>query len=114
VFPDGLPVNLRLIEARSFPSGVVRMCDASEHPAEVMRTEGRSHSLSLPTLTCLTRIEFASRFVAIRAARWRRPGCARNLGVRFRIRNADTSDPVSSERSYRTLLNLSNIMFYTP
>jgi dihydrofolate reductase len=34
VFPDGLRVNLRLIESRSFPSGVVLMHYASERPAQ--------------------------------------------------------------------------------
>ena len=34
LFPDGLRVNLRLIESRSFPSGVVLMRYAPERPAE--------------------------------------------------------------------------------
>ena len=40
VFPDGLRVNLRLIESRAFPSGVVLMRYAAERPAEGMSTEG--------------------------------------------------------------------------
>jgi dihydrofolate reductase len=42
LFPDGLRVNLRLIESRSFPSGVVLMRYAPERPAEGGSTEGRS------------------------------------------------------------------------
>jgi dihydrofolate reductase len=33
LFPDGLPVNLRLLESRPFPSGVVLMRYAAESPA---------------------------------------------------------------------------------
>jgi dihydrofolate reductase len=33
LFPEGVRVNLRLIETRSFPSGVVLMHYAAERPA---------------------------------------------------------------------------------
>jgi len=33
VFPAGLPVNLRLIESRAFPSGVVLLRYAAAQPA---------------------------------------------------------------------------------
>jgi dihydrofolate reductase len=42
LFPDGLRLNLHLIESRSFPSGVVLMRYAAERPAEGGSTEGRS------------------------------------------------------------------------
>jgi len=40
LFPDGLRANLRLIQSRAFPSGVVLMRYAAERPAEGMSTEG--------------------------------------------------------------------------
>jgi len=39
VFPDGVRVNLRLIESRSFPSGVVLMRYVPERPSEATSTE---------------------------------------------------------------------------
>jgi len=33
LFPEGLPVNLRLLETRPFPSGVVLLRYAAEPPA---------------------------------------------------------------------------------
>jgi dihydrofolate reductase len=42
LFPDGVRLNLRLIESRPFPSGVVLMRYAAERPAEGGSTEGRS------------------------------------------------------------------------
>ncbi len=42
LFPDGVRLNLRLIESRAFPSGVVLMHYAAERPAEVISTGGRS------------------------------------------------------------------------
>ena len=40
LFADGVHLNLRLIESRAFPSGVVLMRYAAERPAEGMSTEG--------------------------------------------------------------------------
>ncbi len=42
LFADGVRLNLRLIESRAFPSGVVLMRYAAERPAEGGSTEGRS------------------------------------------------------------------------
>jgi dihydrofolate reductase len=42
LFPDGLRLNLRLIESRSFPSGVVLMRYAAERGAKGGGTEGHS------------------------------------------------------------------------
>jgi len=42
LFPDGLRLNLRLIESRAFPSGVVLLHYAAERPAEVISAGGRS------------------------------------------------------------------------
>jgi dihydrofolate reductase len=42
LFPDGLRLNLRLIETRSFPSGVVLMRYAAERGAKGGGTEGHS------------------------------------------------------------------------
>jgi len=42
LFPDGVRLNLRLIESRAFPSGVVLLHYAAERPAEVISAGGRS------------------------------------------------------------------------